>query len=118
VRLERHVGGLGRARQRTYLQNRGWVETSAGWAHARSLDEPYTLSRALHHQLTFDLTQALARWHWRVETYSARGYAQLIDGTTGERRTLPAALRLEARRQGQPVKEFTYALFLNATLVD
>jgi hypothetical protein len=118
VRLERHVGGLGRARQETYLRQRGWTPVEKGWQHARALDEVFPRTRALHHQLTHDLTQALARWQWRVVGYSARGYAQLVDGVTGAPHALPSALRVEARRQGQPVRDFTYALFLAAAVGD
>jgi hypothetical protein len=116
MRLERHVGGLGRARQRSYLLARGWAETGEGWRHARAGETAWARPRALHHQLTHDLCAALARWDWRVEGYSSRGYAQLLDGRTGARRSLPAALRVEARRQGQRVADFTYALFLNAVV--
>jgi hypothetical protein len=118
VRLERHVGGLGRARQETYLRQRGWTPVEKGWQHARALDEVFPRTRALHHQLTHDLTHALARWQWRVVGYSARGYAQLVDGVTGAPHALPSALRVEARRQAQPVREFTYALFLAAAVSD
>ncbi len=100
------------------MRQRGWTSVEKGWQHERTLDEVYPRTRALHHQLTFDLTQALARWQWRVVGYSQRGYAQLEDGVTGESHALPSALRVEARRQGQPVRDFTYALFLAAAVSD
>lgn len=116
MRLERHVGGLGRARQETYLRARGWEASADGWRHPRTGVEPLPRSRALHHQLTHDLCHALGRWQWRVEGYSPRGHARLLDGRTGARRSVPAALRIEARRQGQRVADFSYALFLDAAV--
>ena len=107
---------MGRARQVTYLQTRGWSEGTEGWTHARAADSSFPLKRALHHQLTHDLCTALARWDWRIESYSARGYARLIDARTGAQHSVPAALRVEARRQGQKVADFTYALFLDAVV--
>jgi hypothetical protein len=107
---------MGRARQRNYLLARGWEETEEGWRHARAADSTFPLARALHHQLTHDLCTALAQWQWRLDSYSARGYAQLVDGLTGERHSVPAALRVEAKRQGLKVRDFTYDLFLAAVV--
>ena len=116
MRLERHVGGMGKARQQRYLQSRGWQLTELGWSHADRQTEPHRMSRALHHQLTFDLTEALKRWRWSVVSFSDRGYARLLDAQTQKNHSLPSALRTEAKRQGQKVADFTYALFLAAIL--
>ena len=118
MRLERHIGGMGLARQRRYLRLRGWLDDHDGWQHPQHSFAPQPLSRALHHQLTHDLTHALARWHWRVVSYSQRGYAQLLDRVSARQHSLPSALRIEARRQGQKVADFTYALFLAAVVDD
>src|SRR6185503_19860877 len=114
MRLERHVGGLSRARKANYLRARGWEPAAGGFRHPRF----GTLSpaRAVHHQLTEDLREALERWGWKVVGYSERGYAQLVDAGGGKRCSLPKALRTQARRQKVPVAELTYALFLAAVI--
>ena len=114
MRLERHVGGMGEARQQRYLQTRGWQLTEKGWHHPGRQTDTHSLSRALHHQLTKDLSESLAQWKWAVLSYSQRGYARLQDATTGKDHSLPSALRVEAKRQKQKVADFTYALFLTA----
>lgn len=116
MRLERHVGGVGRARQANYLRLRGWKETETGWACERLLAEAQRLSRALHHQLTEDLCAALVTLGWSIVDYSARGYARLKDPTNGALCTLPKALRLQARREGRKVGELTYSFFLAAMI--
>lgn len=117
MRLERHVGGLGRARQIHYLHERGWQEEASGWRCARRGTDAYKLSRALHHQLTEDLCAGLsAASGWRVVDYSDRGYARLRDPRTAEDCSLPEALRREARHQHRRVGELTYSLFLAAIL--
>ena len=116
MRLERHIGGMGKARQVNYLQRRGWSETETGWSCERLLAENERLSRALHHQLTEDLCHALAPQGWKVVDYSARGYAQLRDPQTGELCSLPKALRRQARRENRKVADLTYALFLASLL--
>ena len=116
MRLERPIGGMGKARQQNYLQRRGWTETEKGWCCERLLAEGERLSRALHHQLTEDLCQALSPQGWKVVDYSARGYARLLDPKTGEQCSLPKALRRQARREQRKVADLTYALFL-ASLV-
>ena len=110
MRLERHVGGLGRARTVSYLLRRGWREEADRWVGPAVDSEPCSLSRALHHQLTFDLTAALG---WKVVGYSPRGYVQLVDPVSGTTCTLPAALRRQARREKRAVKDLTYTLFLS-----
>jgi hypothetical protein len=75
-----------------------------------------SLARAVHHQLTRDLCSALAGSGWRVTGYSERGYARLLDPLDASTRSLPAALRREARRRGCRVGELTYSFFLAARL--
>ena len=116
MRLERHVGGLGKARSINYLQARGWRQVDGLWWCQRLLTEGQPLKRALHHQLTEDLCAALGRRGWKVIDYSQRGYARLQDPVKGEDTSLPKALRLQARREGRLAAEFTYALFLAAIL--
>lgn len=114
MRLERHVGGLGRARQLNYLALRGWHEEAGGFVCARHTPPALTLSRALHFQLTEDLCTGLAPLGWRVVGFSPRGYAKLADPLQGDACALPAALRRQARREGRKVAELTYTLFLAA----
>ena len=114
MRLERHVGGLSVARKEGYLRTRRWTEDGAGWTHA--LHGTHPLAKALHHQLTSDLSEALCGLGWRVRGYSKRGYVQLAEGKTGEGCSLPRALRIQARREGRKVGELTYSLFLAAVL--
>jgi hypothetical protein len=114
VKLERHVGGLSVFRKRNYLLARGWRVSHEGWTCARHTEEPQRLSRALHFQLTEDLTAGLARSGWRVEGYSPRGYARLTDPEGKGSCSLPAALRRQARREKRKVAEFTYLLYLAA----
>ena len=114
MKLERHVGGLSLARKANYLRTRGWREAGRGWTH--DIFGPQTLARAVHHQLTDDLSQALRQRGWQVLGFSARGYVQLRDGEQGRPSSLPRALRIQARREGVPVAELTYALFLAALL--
>jgi len=116
MRLERHVGGLGKARQVTYLREAGWVLEGKAWRGPGAEAEAFPLSRALHHQLTADLCGALGARGWRISGYSERGYAQLVDPRDQSTCTLPAALRRQARRDGCPVRELTYGLFLAAVL--
>jgi len=99
-----------------YLERRGWRETDGKWLNPTPASEPESLDRALHHQLTADLTSALAVQGWKVVGYSARGYAQLEDPLDASRCSLPAALRRQARREGRPVAQLTYSLFLAAML--
>jgi len=113
VKLERHVGGLSLARKANYLRARGWREEAPGrWTHAVFGAHP--LAKALHHQLTDDLSQALRASGWQVLGYSERGYVSLRDGEQGRPCSLPRALRVQARREGRPVAELTYSLFLAA----
>lgn len=115
MRLERHVGGLSRARKANYLGARGWREEAPGrWTHP--VFGPHPLARAVHHQLTDDLSQALCRLGWQVAGFSERGYVQLRDGGRGPTCSLPKALRTQARREKRPVAELTYSLFLTALL--
>jgi hypothetical protein len=116
VKLERHVGGLSRARKAHYLRTRGWSEEGRGWTHP--VFGPHPVARALHHQLTDDLSQALRKLGWQVVGFSERGYVQLRDGEQGKPCSLPKALRVQARREGRPVAELTYSLFLAALLGD
>lgn len=114
MRLERHVGGMGRARQIQYLGTRGWRTHEDGkWSSPR-FDEPVPLARALHRQLTEDLAAGLAPHGWRIDGYSPRGYARMADPVDGGTCPLPAALRRQARREGRKVAELTYSLFLAA----
>lgn len=115
MKLERHVGGLSLARKRNYLLARGWREEEEGrWTS--DLFGAHPLAKALHHQLTDDLSQALRRAGWQVVSYSERGYVSLRDGERGRPCSLPKALRTQARREGRPVAELTYTLFLAALL--
>jgi len=118
MRLERHVGGLGRARKVSYLVRRGWREVDGRWVNPTPASEPSTLDRAIHHQLTVDLTGALGAQGWKVVGFSSRGYAQLEDPNDQSRCSLPAALRRQARREGRPVGQLTYSLFLSAMVND
>lgn len=115
MKLERHVGGLSLARKANYLRARGWTEQDGRW-HSQTFGE-HTMAKAVHHQLTADLSAALAPLGWQVVGYSARGYVQLRDGETGRPCSLPKALRSQARREKRRVAELTYTLFLSA-LVD
>src|SRR6478609_3045957 len=110
MRLERHVGGLSMERKRNYLTGRGWTASADGWSSVH-FPEALPLSKALHHQLTIDLTAGLAAYGWKVEGYSARGYARLADPTGDKPCSLPAALRRQARREKRKVGELTYSLF-------
>jgi hypothetical protein len=114
VKLERHVGGLSQARRVNYLLARGWVSTERGWSNSRF--PPLPLAKAVHHQLTDDLSRALGASGWQVIGYSERGYVSLRDGERGKPCSLPKALRTQARREKRPVAELTYALFLAALL--
>jgi hypothetical protein len=116
MRLERHVGGLGRARKVQYLEARGWTCVGGEWLGPTEAADPVKLDKALHHQLTRDLSAALAVHGFRVLGYSPRGYVQLEDTATQETCSLPKALRLQARREQRPVRELTYAMFLAAML--
>ena len=113
MKLERHVGGLSLARKARYLRARGWQEEDGGWVHPVFGRVP--LAKAVHHQLTDDLSQALRARGWEVVGFSQRGYVQLRDGERGGPPcSLPKALRTQARREGRPVAELTYLLFLAA----
>ncbi|MCE9671209.1 hypothetical protein LY474_25695 [Myxococcus stipitatus] len=114
MKLERHVGGLSLARKANYLRSRGWREEEGGWTNDIFGRQP--LARAIHHQLTDDLSQALVARGWLVHGYSERGYVQLRDGENARPCSLPKALRTQARREKRPVAELTYALFLAALL--
>ncbi|HET9450242.1 MAG TPA: hypothetical protein VFO83_05145 [Aggregicoccus sp.] len=116
MKLERHVGGLSRARKANYLRARGWREEQGRWVSAIFGTQP--LARALHHQLTDDLSQALVRLGWQVVGFSERGYVQLRDAAHGKPCSLPKALRTQARRERRPVAELTYSLFLAALLAE
>ena len=116
MRLERHVGGLSAERKVKYLRESGWKEEAGKWTGLTPDSEAFPLSRALHHQLTADLSLALGKWGWKVGDYSQRGYAKLIDPKDESTCSLPAALRRQARRDGCPVRELTYSLFLAAML--
>ena len=112
MKLERHVGGLSMARKANYLRARGWREEDGGWFH---VDFGYfPLARAIHHQLTRDLSDALCRSGWQVAGYSERGYVKLRPATGGKPCSLPAALRAQARAEKRRVGELTYELFLAA----
>ena len=117
MRLERHVGGLSRARKAHYLRSRGWREGELGRSWASDSFGTHPMPKAIHHQLTQDLTQALRGLGWTLGGYSKRGYVKLRDGGRGPICSLPKALRLQARREGRPVAELTYSLFL-AVLLD
>jgi membrane-bound lytic murein transglycosylase B len=114
MKLERHVGGLSLARKANYLRARGWREDGRGWQSAIFGTLP--LAKALHHQLTDDLSQALRKRGWQVAGFSERGYVQMRDGERGRPCSLPKALRTQARREKRPVAELTYELFLAALL--
>jgi hypothetical protein len=114
MRLERHVGGLGRARQQRSLAARGWQLEEEGWACARHTPPALPLARALHFQLTEDLCLGLAPSGWTVVGFSPRGYAKLRDPVKQDACSLPAALRRQARRERRLVAELSYTLFLAA----
>lgn len=114
MKLERHVGGLSLARKANYLRARGWHEDAQGWRSA--LFGPLPIAKALHHQLTDDLSQALRKRGWQVVDFSERGYVRMREGEHGKPCSLPKALRTQARREKRPVAELTYALFLAALL--
>jgi hypothetical protein len=116
VRLERHVGGLSIVRKEKYLTGSGWRKEQRGWMSPSPDTEPLPLNKALHHQLTFDLSTALGASGWKVGGYSQRGYAQMVDPVDETQCSLPAALRKQARREGRPVGQLTYSLFLAALL--
>ncbi len=109
------MGGLSIARKQGYLRSRQWTESDGGqWTHP--LHGEQKLARAVHHQLTADLTEALSRLGWQVLGYSPRGYVKLTLGETQETCSLPKALRIQARTEGRKVAELTYSLFLAAVL--
>ncbi|MCY1041492.1 hypothetical protein D7Y13_31115 [Corallococcus praedator] len=112
MKLERHVGGLSLARKANYLRARGWREEAGSWSSERF--SPVPIARAIHHQLTDDLSAALCKLGWQVVGYSERGHVQMRDGERGRPCSLPKALRLQARREKRPVAELTYVLFLAA----
>lgn len=116
MKLERHVGGLSRARKAHYLRTRGWTEEARSWSHP--IFGVHPVAKALHHQLTDDLSQALRALGWQVVGFSERGYVKLRDGEHGKPCSLPKALRVQARREGRPVAELTYSLFLATLLGD
>ena len=74
------------------------------------------MAKAVHHQLTDDLSQALRKRGWHVAGFSERGYVKMRDGENGKPCSLPKALRTQARREKRPVAELTYELFLAALL--
>lgn len=117
MRLERHVGGLSLQRKVKYLREAGWTEEQGKWRGPGVDAEVFPLPRALHHQLTADLTAGLGVRGWKVSGYSERGYVKLIDPVDATGCSLPGALRRQARRDRCPVRELTYGLFLNAMLV-
>lgn len=116
MRLERHVGGLSLERKLSYLREAGWSEASGKWSGPLAASEAFPLARALHHQLTADLSEALRARGWKVLGYSERGYVKLLDPKDQSSCSLPGALRRQARRDGCPVRELTYGLFLAAVL--
>ncbi len=116
MRLERHVGGLSIARKHSYLRGSGWSQADAGWLSPAPDTEPLPLNKAVHHQLTQDLSAALASNGWKVTGYSPRGYARMQHGAEEKTCSLPAALRRQARLEGRPVGQLTYSLFLAALL--
>ena len=116
MRLERHVGGLSKERKLTYLREAGWLQEKNLWRGPGVEAEAFPLARALHHQLTADLCAALGTRGWKISGYSMRGYAQVVDPKDQSICAVPAALRRQARRDGCPVRELTYALFLDAVL--
>lgn len=110
------MGGLSGERKVKYLREAGWVEETGKWRGPAAEAEAFPLARALHHQLTADLCGALGTRGWKVAEYSERGYAKLVDPKDESTCSLPGALRRQARRDGCPVRELTYGLFLNAVL--
>jgi hypothetical protein len=116
MRLEKHVGGMGRARQENYLAARGWRSVDGRWVSPTFEDDPLPIQRALHRQLTADLAAGLSPHGWKIVGYSPRGYAKLQDPVKGDSCTLPGALRRQAKREGRKVAELTYSLFLAAIL--
>ncbi len=116
MRLERHVGGLSIARKEKYLIASGWRKEDRGWCSPNPDTEPLPLNRAVHHQLTYDLSQALGASGWKVVGYSQRGYARMQEPSSTSLCSLPAALRKQARLEGRPVGQLTYSLFLAALL--
>ncbi len=114
MKLERHVGGLSLARKANYLRARGWREEDGGWSSA--IFGLLPMAKAVHHQLTDDLSQALRKRGWLIAGFSERGYVQMRDGERGKPCSLPKALRTQARREKRPVAELTYELFLAALL--
>lgn len=116
MRLERHVGGLSAERKVKYLRESGWTEEDGTWRGPGADAEAFPLARAVHHQLTADLSAALGARGWKVREYSMRGYVKLVDPKDESVCSLPGALRKQARRDGCPVRELTYSLFLDATL--
>lgn len=116
MRLERHIGGLSSERKLAYLRDSGWREEDGAWRGPAAEAEAFPLARALHHQLTADLSHALAARGWKVGGFSQRGYAKMVDPQDESECSLPGALRRQARRDGCPVRELTYSLFLAALL--
>ena len=116
MRLERHVGGLSVARKEKYLTGSGWRRDEDRWLGPTPDTEPLPINKAVHHQLTRDLSQALGAFGWKVVGYSQRGYARMQDPSDESLCSLPAALRKQARREGRPVGQLTYSLFLAALL--
>lgn len=108
------MGGLSLARKSRYLRARGWSEQERGW-HS-PIFGLLPLAKAVHHQLTDDLSQALRARGWQVLGFSERGYVRMRDGAHGTPCSLPKALRTQARRENRPVAELTYTLFLAAML--
>src|SRR4051812_4805332 len=98
MRLERHVGGLSLERKVKYLREAGWNEEGGKWRGPTAESEAFPLARALHHQLTADLSDALVGRGWKVGEYSQRGYAKMIDPKDESSCSLPGALRRQARR--------------------
>ena len=116
MKLESHVGGLSIARKEKYLVGSGWKKGDGVWSSPAPDTEPLPLNKAVHHQLTHDLSKALSSSGWKVVGYSQRGYARMQDPSDESLCSLPAALRKQARREGRPVAQLTYSLFLAALL--
>lgn len=116
MKLERHVGGLSRARKENYLRLRGWERGETTWSSLRLGLEDVPLARALHHQLTEDLAKAMVALGWEIVGYSERGYVKLRAPTGGSPCSLPKAMRVQARKEKRPVAELTYSLFLGAVV--
>lgn len=114
MKLERHVGGLSRARKENYLRARGWQQAETSWSCARLGLEDVPLPRAVHHQLTEDLATAMVALGWEIVGFSERGYVKLRSASGGAPCSLPKAMRLQARKEKRPVAELTYSLFLAA----